>query len=372
MTKKIKKKEGYVEISILKVNQNIGEFYIGIANAQEILKICSAEERRVSWDDLERYIGMQRPLSPGRVKEIRTYLKTQDATFPNSIILALGEKSFFIEGGKLYIKNQKDSANILDGQHRLAGFTEESHNFDLIVTLFPGLSIEDQAYLFSVINTKQNKINPSLAQELYALAKLETPQKIAHNLAVEFNNNEKSPWYHKIKRLGKRGPFGEEILSQSTFTREIIELICDSKDNYSIRDILKRTNNDRSSLRGKFNYKIETKIFWEPYLDKRDDFIFNTLKSFFHAVRDNFSKEWGDKDFILTKTTGYSAIIRIFKELYKMGFKNKDLTFEFFNKYILKAKNSGKIKKLTSENYNPGKQGESELYQDFLSAMEIR
>lgn len=363
----------YVKIPILTVSQNIGEFYIGVAKASEIVKICSAEERRATLDDLEEYIGMQRPLSKSRVKEIQTYLGTKDATFPNSIILALKEDTFYLEGNNLHVKKDKLSSNILDGQHRLAGFSGDyPDNFELIVTFFPGLSLEDQAYLFSVINTKQNKINPSLAQELYAFALLETPQKIAHNLAVEFNNNTKSPWQNLIKRLGKRGPHGDEILSQSTFAKEIIDLMCNSGNSYEIRDVLKRNNNNRQALKDRFRYDLKKRVLWDPYLDKRDDFIFNVLKSFFQAARDNFSEEWGNKDYIWTKTTGYSAMMGIFRELYLLGFEKKDLTYNFFNGYFKKAKESKKVKKLTSENYNPGSQGESNLYQDLLLAMGIK
>lgn len=367
-------KQNYIKIRILEISQNIGSFYIGIAKAKDVKKICYAEARRVSLDDLEEYMGMQRPLSKSRVKEIQEYVKTNDATFPNSIILSLEEDAFIIEKGIMYVKKDINSSNILDGQHRLAGFfgDESEKDFELIVTLFPGLSLEDQAYLFSVINTKQNKINPSLAQELYAFANLETPQKITHNLAVEFNNSDRSPWQNLIKRLGKKGPHGTEILSQSTFAKGIIELICNDKDSYTIRDILKTNKNNRISLKDKFNYKSEKRIFWEPYLDKRDDFIYQTLKSFFQVVRDSFKNEWGNGKYILTKTTGYSALIKIFRTLYLIGFKDKDLTYNFFDDYIKKAKESKKLSDLTSENYNPGAQGENKLYRDFLAAMEIR
>ncbi len=367
-------KEKTVTIPVLEVHQNIGTFFVGVAKARDVKKICYAEARRVNEDDLEKYIGMQRPLFKSRVKEIQEYVKTNDATFPNSIILALNSDSFEVIDGMVYIKKDKGSANILDGQHRLAGFFEDNDekDFELIVTLFPDLSLEDQAYLFSVINTKQNKINPSLAQDLYDFAKLETPQKIAHNIVVEFNNSDVSPWQNLIKRLGVKGPHGTEILSQSTFSKGIINLLCNSKDSYTIRSILKMNKNNRNSLKNKFNYKPDTRIFWEPYLDKRDDFIYQVLKSFFQAVRDNFNVEWGDSRYILTKTTGYSALLKVFRILYLKGFQDKDLTYNFFSSYLSKAKTSGKLSGITSENYNPGTTGENKLYRDFLSGMEVR
>lgn len=120
---KFTKKES-IPIKVLPVKQNIGELYVGVAKASDVKKICSADERRYNPDDLEKYLGMQRTLSKKRVKEIKDYLKTKDATFPNSIILSLKNGVFFIEGNILYVKKDKSSANIIDGQHRLAGFDE--------------------------------------------------------------------------------------------------------------------------------------------------------------------------------------------------------------------------------------------------------
>lgn len=364
----------YVKIKMLKVSQNIGEFYVGVAKAKEVIQICSAEERRVSWDDLEKYLGMQRPLSKNRVGEIQEYVKTKDATFPNSIILALKEGSFIMEKDHILVEKNKASSNILDGQHRLAGFSKEiseTKDFELIITLFPDLSLEDQAYLFSVINTKQNKINSSLAQDLYEFAKLETPQKIVHNLTIEFNNNDLSPWNNLIKRLGKKGPTGEEILSQSTFAKGIIELICNSNHSYQIRDILKKSSNDRNSLRGKFNYKETSRVLWEPFIDKRDDLIFKVLKSYFQAIQETYPKEWGSPKYILTKTTGYNALMKLFKIVYLKGFKEKNLTKDFFKNLFEKAKTSGEVKDLTSSNYNPGGTGEMDLYRTLLKGMDL-
>ena len=89
-------KKNSIPIRFLSVKQNIGEIYVGIAKASDIKKICYAEERKHDPDDLEKYLGMQRALSPKRVREIKEYLRTEDATFPNSIILSLQSGVSFI------------------------------------------------------------------------------------------------------------------------------------------------------------------------------------------------------------------------------------------------------------------------------------
>ena len=38
-----------------------------------------------------KYLGIQRKLSPSRVKDLKEYVKSFDATFPTSIVLAVDE-----------------------------------------------------------------------------------------------------------------------------------------------------------------------------------------------------------------------------------------------------------------------------------------
>ena len=104
--------------------------------------------------EVERYLGIQRPLLKHRAKEIRDYiLNSRDATFPTSIILAIDEKcaEYDEKTGMLniYAYEPDDSglepipfnkiAKILDGQHRIAGLThykDKGNKFQCIVTIY--------------------------------------------------------------------------------------------------------------------------------------------------------------------------------------------------------------------------------------------
>ena len=364
-------KDEAVGIKVLEVNQPIGKFYIGVASASNAVAICSANARNK--DELEEYIGIQRPLNPERVKEIKKYVQTWDASFPNSVILAVRSKYFFFEDDCIYIYKNKISANIIDGQHRLAGFDEENgKDFDVILALFPELELEEQAYLFSVINTKMTRINPSLAQDLYAFATINTPAKLVHNIAKNFNQDSSNPWYQKIKMLGRRELNTDSVLSQSTFSKEILKLVCDKGDSYEIRHILKVNDNDRSSLNNFYDTKKSDKyILWMPFVKNEDKFIFTILRDYFLTVQATYADEWDDATKILTKTTGYSALMMVFDKLCREGFKKGELTRKFFEPYFEAAKASGEIKDLISDNYKPGGIGERDLFEDFLSAMNL-
>ncbi len=371
------RKEDAIKVPILSVKQPIGTFYIATIGAKDAADICSAEWRHADFDtrdELEEYIGIQRPLNKKRIEEIKKYVKTWDATFPNSIILAVRPDYYFIESeSTMYIKRDSHSTNIIDGQHRLAGFDSESGNdFQLIVALFPELELEEQAYIFSVVNTKMTRINPSLSQDLYAFATLDTPEKLAHNIARDFNRDIANPWYDKIKMLGHRDAGSSAVLSQSTFTREIIAYIYNPKRAYEIRDFLHRTTNNRSTLSTFYSEnEAERFIFWKPYVDGKDKYIYSVLKNYFAAVKEVYSQEWDDAHQILTKTTGYSALMHVLVNVYRLGLSKKDLSQDFFVSLFVKAKSSNKVKNFISTNYNPGKVGEKKLSDDFLNGMEL-
>ena len=63
----------------------------------------------------------------------------------------------------------------------------------------------------------------SQAYDLYDLAKARSPQKVCHNIAVALDQNTKSPFYQRIKRLGvaTEGRFNE-TLTQATFIESLM------------------------------------------------------------------------------------------------------------------------------------------------------
>jgi hypothetical protein len=67
----------------LRVTQPIGDIFIASLSAQLIQKISHFDVRRVLRDerDVEKYLGIQRPLSPRRVDELKRYVAYADAQF---------------------------------------------------------------------------------------------------------------------------------------------------------------------------------------------------------------------------------------------------------------------------------------------------
>ena len=78
-----------ISFKALRISQPIGEFFIGVMDAKDLVTISVADVRRLHDNEFDEYIGIQRRLSPTRTKELKKYVKTEDATFPTAVILAV-------------------------------------------------------------------------------------------------------------------------------------------------------------------------------------------------------------------------------------------------------------------------------------------
>ena len=83
----------YIEVTCIQVAQPVGTFYVAAIGYKELLEVSYADVRRLETHstELEEYIGIQRLLSPGRVKEIANYVSLVDATFPTGVIIQINE-----------------------------------------------------------------------------------------------------------------------------------------------------------------------------------------------------------------------------------------------------------------------------------------
>src|SRR4051794_3715564 len=194
------------EFKVLKVVEKKSEFYISSVSAERLVAMTYADVRRLADEerDIERYLGIQRPVSTDRIKQIRKYLESPDAKFPTGIIVADSEKcATFDEGESIlrlapYSPTDPDDPDdkpipfekvgkILDGQHRLAAFLDKDKRwdptvlkgqpFELGVVFFVGADLATQAEIFATVNLAQTKVNRSLVYDLQDLAESRSPFK---------------------------------------------------------------------------------------------------------------------------------------------------------------------------------------------------
>ena len=333
--------------------QPIGMFYIGKMSALEILNHTVIQRRSEGK-------GVQRALKLDRVKKISKYCTDPDATFPTSIIISVEEsKVKIVDDRELCFKEGEIIWNIIDGQHRLEGLKESNiaKEFELPVIFMVDLQREEEAYVFSVINSNQVKVPPSVVYDLFGIYETASPQKTAHQIARGLNSDSSSPFYQRLKMLGKKQQ-GIESLSQGTFIVYLLRLISREPDSDAIDIKNKKTllDDERFPLRGYF-------------IKGKDEVIYKIIKNYFSAVKNVFKEQWETpKDYILTKTTGYAALITAFPEIYKSGKKEKNLSEEYFTNIFLNVKNhfdNNEIR-FTSKQFPSNSQGVKQLSDEIL------
>ncbi|MBD1850968.1 DGQHR domain-containing protein [Cyanobacteria bacterium FACHB-502] len=362
-----------LQLLAFKVTQPIGEFYVTVIPSCKLMRLAEADIRRITNRAVEEYTGIQRGLSPTRRKEIKRYVETVDATFPNSIILNLPEEKLIEPIRKqedsdtysIVVRDDSKTFEIIDGQHRLSGFDEYNcQNFSLLATIFIDLVLEDQAYIFSTINVTQTKINRSHVYDLFDVAETRSPEKTAHTIAKMLNTEQESPFYRRIKFLGNIPEVDGEILykpilAQGTVVRRMLDLI--SRSSREDRDQIKRGRTIPEQ-----GDEIEKGLIFRPFFIQNKDWaIYKTMINYFSAVKANFVQEWLDEDNPLSKTIGYGALMKLLVPVFQRGYKQGDISYEYFNNVFEKAYKQYRREdtQLSFKNFPASGAGENALYQ---------
>lgn len=350
------------KLHMLEITQSVGAFYVGKISSKQLIRITKTIRR-------DGDIGVQRELSSKRVKEISKYCEDPDAAFPTPIILSINEKDIVsIEKSdyskdiyELVFDDSKNFAEILDGQHRVEGIKyAKDFEFELMIVVMFDLTEEEKAYIFSTINSNQTKVDKSLIYDLFELSKERSPYKTCHEIARIMNSDHKSPFYNRLKMLGKKGQ-KTAVLSQGTFVNYLSKLITNrpQQDMIDIKQGIELEDNSKYVLRRYF-------------IKEQDDIILKLMYNYFNAVATVFREEWEDSDtYILAKTTGYGALMKAFDDFYHKGVKQKKLTYEYFEEEFIKVKKyliDNKIK-LTSYDLQSGEQGQRNLAEIFRKCL---
>lgn len=362
-----------IEFKCLEAIQPIGIMYVGVMNSDDLEKITFADVRRMELGidnrEVENYIGIQRQLDKNREKVIGKYVNLVDATFPNSIILSISSEhaQYDPKSQTMKIDFKDDIAKVLDGQHRIAGlrhYEKDAKSFQLVVSIYIDMELEDQAIVFATINKEQKNVSNSLVADLFAFAETRSPQKTGHNIARALTKKVGSPLYDKIKILGKAESDMQSI-TQDTFVKSLLQYI--TKDMQSDRDFYRRNKKDKKVKLPYTSEKEKRSLFLRDiFIDDESDIkIAQIIWNYFYAVREKWPDAWNNvKDNnILNKSTGFVALMRFFKDAY--------LYFDRVGDIISKEEFFSIIDKITlnetdfnTQRYLPGTKGQSALYKD--------
>lgn len=158
--------------SVSHIMQGKHRFYTLTIPSDVLAKCCFATSREEDPVD-----GFQRVLDRRRAEEIAKYIDTGLGTIPSSIVLsAQPDAEFNIVGkGKTAEFNiSPKSFLILDGQHRVYGFSLAQSHLRVPVVIYNGLSRRDETRLFIDINSKQKGVPNELLLDIKSMADYES------------------------------------------------------------------------------------------------------------------------------------------------------------------------------------------------------
>lgn len=261
----------------------------------------------------------QRLIKKNRLKSVQQFVK-DGGYFPNSIIISIdtnGRGLKFepsvtkVEGcisklGVLYLPKRYRSAYIIDGQHRLYGYSDSRYakNNTIPVVAFVDLDREEQIKLFMDISENQKAVPKTLRVTLNFRMLWESPnynerrKALRSKIAQMLGEEETSPLLNRVV-IGEN-----ETLPTRCITVEAIQTALNRCNFFTVfrkKNVIERD--------GTFDLgeNQETCDLFYPFIEE-------CLK----YVMVNAEKEWGrgDREFgILTINRGIQALLRVINDI---------------------------------------------------------
>lgn len=155
--------------------------------------------------------GFQRLLDENRAQQIADYIDKGFGSIPNSIVVSAQQEAELKVVGKgktLQFRDTPKAFLILDGQHRVFGFSKAETKLRVPVVIYNNLSRQDETRLFIDINTKQRPVPNELLLDIKSLAAYENDtEKLLREIFDCFSSDPGSPLLGLLspaeKALGK-------------------------------------------------------------------------------------------------------------------------------------------------------------------------
>ena len=295
------------------IEQPAGRFHAINMVASDLIPYAQSETRSPYNNQ-----GNQRNLNRSRVNEIADYSRKENAMFPTPIIVSITSSvvttniidndvnKLIIDFSK--IKEQNDYFSILDGQHRLAGIEKSklSDKFNLLVMIIFDTTPEIDADIFITINKNQKPVNKSLVYDLFGLSSDLSPEKYAHEIVKQINEDNHSLLENHIKMLGyKTDDLKNPNITQGAIMDQLMPLISKktSEDNERIKQGLKIKEDVSGNL-------VLRNFFIDENIEEAAKIVISFLNAWMNVA--DFLN-YNDTKFL--KSVGFNLAMRIFKKI---------------------------------------------------------
>lgn len=231
--------------------------------------------------------AVQRILNSARIAGIKDFaLKMGD--FPASIVLNWVDGSLQEKNGTIEIPDKPKVAQIIDGQHRVAGLKQaidenpHAENYEIPVAIYEGLDTANSARIFISINTEQRPAPKSLVFDLYGVSAsdLMDPAAIRASDIVSFLGSGDQPYYGWIKLPNQERQRGGVALSTAV---SVIKPLVDSKG------IMEQV--------GISELEMQKAIF----------------ANYFSAIKSSYGYKWNDRSNAFIYASGFIGAVEFFR-----------------------------------------------------------
>jgi DNA sulfur modification protein DndB len=272
----------------------------------------------------------QRLIKKKRLTEVKNFINNK-GYFPNSLIISIDSKGkglqfdvsdMRVDGahskiGILHLPKRYRSAYIIDGQHRLYGYSDSPYatTNSIPVVAFVDLDRQEQIKLFMDINENQKAVPKTLRVTLNADMLWDSPdynqqrQALRSKLSQMLGEEETSPL------MGRVVTGEDEKTAERCITVEAIQKALNRCDFLT-------------------QFKKKTEIVKDGTFDvgsnqKTCDLLYPFLEACLRYVKDGAIEEWekGDSnDGILTMNRGIQAVVRVINDIVNHLVENKRIS----------------------------------------------
>jgi len=272
--------EKRLRYSVSRVAQGNNIFYTLTIPTDVLARTCAVTNR------LEDPIkGFQRELNKKRALEIADYIDS-GASVPNSIVLSAqpaAEVTIVGKGKTIEFNDSPGAFLILDGQHRVYGFSMAKTKMRVPVVIYNDLKRRDEARLFIDINTKQKPVPASLLLDIKRLA--ETEDETEAQLKDIFDIFDQSP-KSSLKGLTSASDNKTGKISRVTFNGAVKPLL-DAFSTRSTDEIFSILNAYIGAIQEELDGKVAREVITKAVVFKAFMIFFPTVAM---RVQDRFGK----------------------------------------------------------------------------------
>lgn len=219
-------------------NQEGRRFFSTAMRAEDLIERTSVDVYR---EESDNYFGYQRLPERSRAMAFSRYLQTQTVPLVPTVVLLNARDGILVEDGQGGANLSDDSLLwVIDGQHRIAGFRHaieeigiaRLRDYRVPTVIANGLTVEQEAEQFRVINETAKKVRTDLARRILALSARgrEGRQQIRRqdrlweatsaDVIGALNRSEDSPLFGRIQAPNEK-KVGRHIVRELSFSTSL-------------------------------------------------------------------------------------------------------------------------------------------------------